>query len=290
MSEVLATIHARGWFDTSRVYAKNIYLSQGASLSMVLTRHGRPDTFVKFSDLVDLEIEAERCAAAARAYPDHAPHFVGYARSGVLNLLVTRAVDFAAVTVDVLGSAQDAPAVREGLIRFFQRARSLGSPKQEPQPRPWWRSVHDFYREHPLRDLAEPALDELGPLLCRLPSIPQHGDLVMNNLGICDDRQLVVFDWEDFGAVALPGLDLFTLEYSFGQAADWARAHGRAGDLSHAFDPTALQEALGLDPDAYSRLRLPCALVFRYLKRNYGPDIQARLEEVIQTLGSGKRP
>jgi len=37
----------------------------------------------------------------------------------------------------------------------------------------------------------------------------QHGDFVLNNLGI-HNRQLIIFDWEDYGIIQLPGFDLAT--------------------------------------------------------------------------------
>ena len=43
--------------------------------------------------------------------------------------------------------------------------------------------------------------------LDRLPHISQHGDLVMNNFG-CAERGMIIFDWEDFGRVTLPGFDV----------------------------------------------------------------------------------
>ena len=46
-----------------------------------------------------------------------------------------------------------------------------------------------------------------------LPHIRQHGDLVLNNFG-CTDRGMIIFDWEDFGRVTLPGFDVALMIYS----------------------------------------------------------------------------
>ncbi len=40
-------------------------------------------------------------------------------------------------------------------------------------------------------------------------SSEQHGDFVLNNLGVHDD-QIIIFDWEDYGRIQLPGFDLVT--------------------------------------------------------------------------------
>ncbi len=43
-----------------------------------------------------------------------------------------------------------------------------------------------------------------------LPSISQHGDLGLTNIGKTPDG-IIVFDWEDYGIINVPGFDLFTL-------------------------------------------------------------------------------
>ena len=40
-------------------------------------------------------------------------------------------------------------------------------------------------------------------------------------------------------------------------------------------------QALGIDARRYRELRPAYALAFRYIKRNYGPDVQARLDRLI---------
>ena len=284
LSQVLAEINDRGWFDTSIAYEKNIYLSQGASLWMVLTRGGCPDTFVKFSDLVNLQEESARCREASRCFERHAPQFVGFTCRESLSILVTRAVDFDAVTVNSFANTREADAVRNGLVEYFAQARTLVPETKHRQPPIWLGQVRQFFVDHRLRDVARPALDRLALLILNLRCIPQHGDLVMNNLGIKKSGSLAIFDWEDFGALSLPGLDLFTLEYSFAQGARWLRDHGRDSDTSRALGLPSLQAASGLDPEVFEQLRLPCALAFRYLKRNYGPEIQNQLDSVILAL------
>jgi hypothetical protein len=43
-----------------------------------------------------------------------------------------------------------------------------------------------------------------------LPAAPQHSDLAINNVGRTPER-FVLFDWEDYGRVTLPGFDFATL-------------------------------------------------------------------------------
>ena len=44
----------------------------------------------------------------------------------------------------------------------------------------------------------------------RLPHVQQHGDFSFNNIGL-KRNGIIVFDWEDFGRVLLPGFDISTL-------------------------------------------------------------------------------
>ena len=44
-----------------------------------------------------------------------------------------------------------------------------------------------------------------------LPSVPQHGDFALGNVLVRRGGGVVVVDWEDFGAVRLPGYDLVAL-------------------------------------------------------------------------------
>ncbi len=43
-----------------------------------------------------------------------------------------------------------------------------------------------------------------------LPHVQQHGDFSFNNIGL-QRNGIIVFDWEDFGRVLLPGFDISTL-------------------------------------------------------------------------------
>lgn len=50
----------------------------------------------------------------------------------------------------------------------------------------------------------------------KLPSIPQHCDFAFSNLGLrSDTRTLIVFDWEDYGTLDLPGFDIAVLITSY---------------------------------------------------------------------------
>lgn len=274
LSEVLRIVGEQGWFDLDQPYEKAIHLSQGASLWMILTRHGQARLFLKFSRLSSLETEARRFRDASLAHPEHAPQFIGYVQQRGLHLMATTAVDFRAVTADMLARPAWAARLRLGLAGFFTSDRAATGSHA------WLDDLERYY--HPRR--SQPAVDaglrRLRAALPGLPARPQHGDLVLNNLGLRPDGRLIVFDWEDYEELALPGLDLFTLEWSLQQASGPSGARAPAG-AAGLLDLGACCAAQGLSVDHHRELRLCHALAFRFLKRRYGPEIRERLDRLI---------
>jgi hypothetical protein len=287
LNAVLREVCSRGWFDASRPFEKTVYLSQGASLSVLLSHEGRPDLFVKMSELTSLEAEARRCEQAFRLYPGHAPKFVGFSKSGSVEMVCSRALEFEAVSGTMSEQPGAARAVREGLHAFFRRTRAIARTTDAGSHTLDELAV--YFATHPLADVAIPALERAAPLLRELPACPQHGDLVINNLGVRGDGRLVIFDWEDFGAVRIPGLDLFTVDHSLRQEARASASLGKRCHVDALFDLAACREALGFDEATWHALQLPCALAFRFIKRLYGPQVQEQLDELIRSL-AGSSP
>jgi hypothetical protein len=123
--------------------------------------------------------------------------------------------------------------------------------------------------------------------LDRLPHIRQHGDFVMNNLGVTR-AGLVVFDWEDFGRIAFPGLDLCTLLASDARfSADQLRAIMRADSRQTRAYVELIDRScplIGLTPVLFRQL-IPLYLVmFLDLKRDYGRTIGQVVTKLIHEL------
>jgi hypothetical protein len=289
LREVLGIVEGEGWFDTTLPFEKTIYLSQGSAQCVLLSRNGQPDTFVKFTELASFAAEAARCRSSCERFPEHTPRFLGYAKRRRIEVLASRAVSFLPLTSRMMLGGSDGAAVGAGFERFFQRMRetplALGD---QQRGHAWFEDLCSYFSGHMLQAVAGPALQRLGAALKTLPALPQHGDLVINNLGLRPGRELVIFDWEDYGAVNLPGLDLFTLENSVHQ--DLARrSRYRSSQMSiPALDIGRLCDALGLSQDLYRELRLGHALVFRYLKRNYSSEVRAGLDLLINGLATGQ--
>lgn len=84
------------------------------------------------------------------------------------------------------------------------------------------KSKPNFHAEHIERWIAfsndQLLLEKLRKLLRNerktlemLPLVKQHGDFTRVNLGIGKAKKFVIFDWEDFGKICIPGFDLATI-------------------------------------------------------------------------------
>lgn len=274
LNRVLEVVAEEGWFDLKTPFEKSIYMTHGAGVSLVLSRNGRPDLYVKFAQLVSYETLAQRSRAAATHYADLVPRFVGYARRPPLEVLATESIEFRAIGTEALHSHRDMKLVQEGLTRFFDASRRI---RVEAVDRfAWLDDFEAYFRNSRYGKPAAACGERMRDVMRFVEAVPQHGDLVTNNFGLAAGRRVVIFDWEDFGAVSLPGLDLFTLLLSLDQD---RRRVPRAG--RRQFDVDALLVPIGLSDRLFRELSLSYALVFRYLKRNYSAEARARLDRVI---------
>jgi hypothetical protein len=289
LKRVLTVVAARGWFDTATPFETTVNLTRGACLWLLLSRRGVSDTYVKFSEHVSLELEARRCAAASRSYPGLVPAFIGHASSAGLDVLVCRAVDYRAL--DARAFARPSTRMLADLLQYFTVMRSVvPTPELAPLPNAELAErMRSYFALHPLARVADAWLcTDAAARAAALPDVPQHGDLVPNNIGQTDAGRAVVFDWEDFSACCLPGLDLFTLEFALaGNAAALLGRRSGAPDAGQRFVQEACT-ALGIDLADYHALTPVYALAFRYLKRNYGPGVRARVDELLTDLAAAR--
>lgn len=257
---------------------------------MLLTRDGKPDTHVKFSESSNLWEEAERCAAAGLAYPSMAARFVGHAHQDGLDILATQAVDHVALSPQDLARTDLGDPIQRGLLAYFT---SMGAARAPPLPsvvanRDLVPSLRQYFAGLAVAPLALNYLDDrLHAQVCDLPDLPQHGDFVINNLGLGADG-LVIFDWEDFGRLNLPGLDLYTLRMSAGWGLPAALA--AAAPAQRHLSPMAqrLCSALGLPLVDFEALIPLYLLAFRFLKRAYGAEVRGRMDALLSTCLLGR--
>lgn len=287
LTRVFETLRHHGWFDTTRPFEYAVNFTRGACLWLLLTRGGVPQTYVKLSEHISLQAESLRYAAAAAHHPSLVPRFVGHVRESGLEVMVCDAVDYLALNVARMRSPALQRQLLDQLLPFFAAspALMLGGGIAALPNRELVAAMHTYFdataQAGRVRDWLDPAVLDW---IARQPDVPQHGDLALNNLGLRQDRSLVVFDWEDLGAVSLPGLDLFTLELSIAGSVSALLSARRAGTgLMHAFVSRACA-AMGLPVQDYLAMTRVYALVFRYLKRNYGPGVRDRMDELLAAL------
>lgn len=292
LNRVFATLRDNDWFDTDQPFEYSVNLTRGACVWLLLTRHGRSEQYVKFSLFHPLAQEAQRSRVASDRYPAFAPRFVGHVREAGLDVLTCKAVEALGVAPrDVQRTARGAALLRQ-LEAYFEAARvACGSaPRPEELPggianRELDRPLAEYFQQGPLAALALRWLT--GPAMSlaqSLPEMPQHGDLVLNNVGVCDAERIVLFDWEDFGASSLPGLDLFTFELSLADDPAKLLDMRRAEVAAVRRHKVAACRAIGLDLADFHALTPVYALVFRYLKRNYGPWVRERMDRLLLSL------
>lgn len=122
-----------------------------------------------------------------------------------------------------------------------------------------------------------------------LPNVAQHGDFVLGNLAWANNR-LIVFDYEDFGRIQLPGFDLATLFLSlFEFEADAVRRFLASDDaqldtLVPWLRPSCA--SLGLTLDTMRRLLPVYLTAFVSLKQNYGPAVRHIAEHALLALAA----
>jgi hypothetical protein len=291
LNRVFATLRENRWFDTEQPFEYSINLTRGACVWLLLTRQGISEQYVKFSQFHPLAQEAQRTREASVRYPTFAPLFVGHVQSDGLDVLTCKAVEALAVTPsDVRHSARGAALLRH-LEAYFEATRvaSLGPGRPDSLPcihnRDLEGPLAHYFQQGPLAAIAQRWLSGSAMSVAQaLPDMPQHGDLVLNNVGVCSPHRIVLFDWEDFGVSSLPGLDLFTFELSL--ADDPARLLEMRQDemASVRRHKVAACRAIGIDIGDFHALTPVYALMFRYLKRNYGPWVRERMDRLLLSL------
>lgn len=289
LNRALELVGQNGWFDTAQPYEMSINFTRGACIWLLLSRKGRPHTYVKLSETVSLATEAQRCAQASRWYSQLVPRFLGHAQAEGLQVLACEAVAYRELnSVQLQRDRYRADMLRD-LAGYFSAQPATRLPQHLlPVPNAALvDALRDYFVRTPVGELAARwlALDIVATVGQR-PDHPQHADLVINNLGRAADGTTVLVDWEDFGSCCLPGLDLFTLELSLAGGPEGLLAHRSQPRSALSVFVTQACHALQLPQAEFEALTPVHALAFRYLKRNYGPDARERMDQLLLALDS----
>lgn len=286
LNAVFRTLRTQGWIDPNVKYELIAQLTRASGICLILTRDGIYDTYVKFSPSACYDDEAARAKAAHDAYPNLTARFLGRATDGGLDILASRAVAFVALPESQVLAMNIDNRFRTGLQEYFS-----AMPKARIPPGLVTITNYElpdilrgYFETHEMSDLAMPILNEsLDKLLNSMPPQPQHGDFVLNNMGVTSCG-LILFDWEDYARIQLPGLDLYTLLMSLGlggirQVRDCAKAHSDLPSLV-----AQLCQAMHLPLFAFESLIPAYILTFLFLKRAFAREVQLRMETLLLRL------
>lgn len=174
-------------------------------MNVEVEAQNRTRYFVKAGPLADAALAREAWAlgAAPGCLPGHTPALLANVTRNGLRFLVMSALDVEPVRA--LGDIVDDPQRLEQWGDVFRGLPQMGP--AVPGAREEMRQFIDANLPALARHLGS---KETRRQLEALPRAAQHGDLVANNIGHVGARP-VVFDWEDFGKVDLPGFDIALL-------------------------------------------------------------------------------
>jgi hypothetical protein len=293
-SQVLRELRLIGPGDRLRYY---INITTGDSLSVAAFIDDARFYQLKASEFIDLGKQYDAYRRAWSDYPAYVPRPLGYCARDGWSIIVSEGVPHVAVRrTDVLGSLwRGAGDLAAQLWAYFGSRPCHGDVLSEHDGQDALVSnLAAHFSSSAMSRVADACIAQAIALgIEAMAKRPQHGDFVLNNIGRAGDR-LVVFDWEDYGKVSLPGLDIFTLCFSMLEG---------AGDALHAMmrpdfrlAPAAavfLERACGgqgIDLAMFRRLAPFYLLVFLYLKRNYGASVQHRITTLLSKLCSAGEP
>lgn len=252
----------------------NAVITTGDGISLDIDCGRRGWYHVKASRFVSLRQQFDAYRLAYDRFSGFVPEPIAYYEIDGLAILIARSVASEPLSRRDLGMAH----WQQKLVQFFAATRhaSPGCAASsyagfEPQLMAFFEALDgpDSTRCRYLRK----ALGASAPFL---PAIPQHGDFAVNNLGR-RGAELVVFDWEDYGAIDTAGLDICLLALSAArfdpQAIPEIRASSDFRNRPWAFVRPSC-DAIGLDFGEFRQAIPLYLLLFRYLKRNYSTQIR----------------
>jgi hypothetical protein len=293
-SQVLRELGLVGPGDALRYY---INITTGDSLSIAAFVDDERFYQLKASEFIDLGKQYDDYRRAWSDYSAYVPRPLGYCARDGWSIMVSEGVPHVAIRrADVLRSRwRGAGDLAAQLWTYFGSRPCHGDVLSENDGQDALVSrLAAHFSSSGLSRVADACITQATALgIESMATRPQHGDFVLNNIGRAGDR-LVVFDWEDYGKVSLPGLDIFTLCFSMLEGAGDALHSMMRPDIRLA--PAAavfLERACGgqgIDLAMFRRLAPFYLLVFLYLKRNYGASVQHRLTALLSKLCSAGEP
>jgi hypothetical protein len=231
---------------------------------------------VKVSSERPLRDEYEALRIAHEAIPGNVPQPVGLYQKAGLEILICRGIRHKKVRSlqthrEII--QREIKAILKGSKVFFREEKPSSPHMQQLM------TACDHFKNHPLLIAMRGWLGNLDARLVNsLPHIKQHGDLTLYNMGVAGNK-LIIFDWEDFGKISIPGFDLCCLAVSSVtrfSAMEIERVLERSAYPKEVMDIiTCYCKELPLDQEIFFNLYPIYLFYFLYLKDRYGysPEI-----------------
>jgi hypothetical protein len=268
-----------GLLPGDKIEGLHIGLTRGDTLWLDVFVDRASFLHVKVSDVLSLREEVRVYHAAYGTFGELMPRPLGHVVRSGWDIFVCAGVEHRTLHArDVLARAHDV------LRPFFAAARAARRPAGAANAALLSRLEAAYAASSFDAALAPWRGDEGRAALASLGEAPQHGDFVLNNVGLARGG-LVVFDWEDFGKVALPGLDLCTLLVSTldgdaPAAVDALLGRGPEGRrIGHVVERECA--ALDLPVSAFRRCVPLYLLAFLQLKEGYATAVHARIARLL---------
>jgi len=294
LEAITRILRARGLVAPDEEVGFNVRLISEHLLHVVAHARGGASFHVKVKACGSLPDEYRNYSDAARMISGYVPEILAHEYINDREVIVIRGVAHRPALA--AAGRRDRRALGRQLVRFFDAA-SIGARVSVPvEPhRAYLRGVEERATDRVCAAIAREWIE--NEHLDRLPHIRQHGDFVMNNLGL-PSTGLVVFDWEDFGRISLPGLDVCTL-LSSDTRFDAARFLATVDESQESPDGPALVvrqslPGMGLTPVLFRQLVPLYLILFLDLKLDYGVAITTTVRnlvhDIVQRRRSGARP
>jgi hypothetical protein len=276
-----ASLLRRGLIDVSLLEATHlISFTRAHSFGITVLQKNLPWRFIKVSEAFDMTDEVLRYQSAAAVFSGLVPEHLAFFSEQNLLVHVTQAIRIVPIHRHDFSAQNRHGAVQKTVLELFKRSSGCPAPDQfiELRAESVCETLLDFFKpDSRLRSrietyfLAARISERINALI---PS-PQHGDFAKNNIGMSSSGA-AIFDWEDFGRVQIPGLDLYLLLMSI-----------RPNELED--QPLALSHRIGIESfiaESCKRLSiteaefdamLPVyAMLICFLRKSYGDGAKSR--------------
>lgn len=267
----------------------NVVFSIGKTVSANVKVGGKGFYYIKLTRFDSLSDEAYKNRAARDIHGQVVPDVLGSMFIEPWSIIVFESVDFRPVEATDFMSKRMSRELFLNLVNFFESSKvGILRGFEKKQRSLLFSEVVQFLNggdwcPRGIVEYTKRCEDGFGQFIF---SVPQHGDFVLNNLGYIKNRGLVVFDWEDYGEIDLPGFDLFMICMSIGGMRSEVAVGIRSGETVFQGFIQDVCLRIDLDYQLFREMTLLYAIVFLFLKRNYGERISEISKAIVLGLAA----